>query len=40
MTFVADDAALSTGDGGFSAIVAVKNHNWVSREAESTAEDR
>jgi hypothetical protein len=40
MTFVADDAALSTGDGGFPAIVAAQRDNWLSRAAESAAEDR
>jgi hypothetical protein len=38
MTFVANDAALRRGDGGFPAIVAVRGRNWVSRKAESMAE--
>jgi hypothetical protein len=38
MTFVANDAALLTGDGGFPGIVPVAARNWASQEAESTAE--
>jgi hypothetical protein len=38
MTFVADDAALREGDGGFPGIVPVEGHNWASQEAESAAE--
>ncbi|MFB7503514.1 hypothetical protein [Streptomyces broussonetiae] len=40
MTFVADDAALERGDGGFPGIVPVAGRNWASQEAESTAEER
>lgn len=39
MTFVADDAAQLTGDGGFFRMLSVASHNWASQEAESTAEE-
>ena len=39
MTFVADDAALATGDGGFPAMLSVASRNWASQEAESAAEE-
>ena len=37
MTFVADDAALATGDGGFPAMLSVASRNWASQQAESAA---
>jgi hypothetical protein len=39
MTFVADDAALATGDGGFPAIVSVTTGNWERQKPSRRPED-
>jgi hypothetical protein len=38
MTFVADDAALATGDGGFPKMLSVAGRNWASQQPSRTVE--